>query len=251
MARPTDATAASSREVIRLRNRVAELQREVRNSGFESLRAQEQERQWTACEVHDRIAQTLASVFQQLQTLELLTRADPRARQVAIRGSRLCREAIREARNIMNDLHPPILDEFGLAPLIDEELRHLQEDLGCAVRQRTDYEERPAMDVEVAVYRIFHEALVNVRKHAPGCRNISVWLSSRDRVVRLDVADDGPGFDAEAAAQTGRVGGLMSMRRRAEMVGGTCGVTSEVHKGTTIRASVPFCSSESTDGTGQ
>ncbi|MEK7873682.1 MAG: sensor histidine kinase, partial [Chloroflexota bacterium] len=203
-----------------------------------SFVAQEEERQWIAFEVHDRVAQTLASVFQQLQTLESITSLEPQTRHVVVRARMLVREAIRDARNIMNELHPPLLDDFGVVPLIEEEIRHFREDTGCQVRFDTDYPARPPAHVELALYRVFHEALNNVRRHAPGARNVGVTLTHGDGVVTLGVQDDGSGFDVKAATASERVGGLMSMRRRTEVIGGTFTLVSR--PGTLVTMRVPL-----------
>lgn len=222
-----------------LRNLLSEREHYIRELTAASIAAQEEERQWIAYEVHDRIAQTLASVFQQLQTLESMTRSEPVARQVAVRASLLLREAIRESRNIMNDLHPPVLDEFGIAPLIEEELRHFHEESRCQTAFNADYEGRPPRDVEVALYRIFHEALINVRRHAGRPSNVTVTMVCSGNSLSLQVHDDGVGFDVEGAMQKKRVGGLMSMRRRCEIIGGTFGVASSPGRGTKVSVYVP------------
>lgn len=199
-----------------------------------SIAAQETERQWIAYEVHDRIAQTLATVYQQLRMLESLTRANSSTRKAANRASVLVKEAINEARNIMNDLHPPALDELGLIPLIEEELRRFREDTGVRTDFNADCRMRPSEDVEMVLYRIFHEALINIRRHATGASLVTVAIISLDNVISLRVTDDGPGFDAAAAFKNKHVGGLMSMRRRAEIIGGTFGVISAPGTGTQV-----------------
>ena len=187
-----------------LRHELAQREQQMRELIATATAAQEEERQWIAYEVHDRVAQTLASVFQQLQTLESMTAAHPQVRRVAVRASALAREAIREARNLMNDLHPPILDEFGVVPLIEEELRRFREDTKCRTRLDADYPERPSQEVEVALYRVFHEALLNVRRHATRARHVKVTLTCVDGIVSLQVRNDGPGFDVEAAESAKR-----------------------------------------------
>lgn len=221
-----------------LQRTLVERERQVREMAGAYLAAQEEERQSIALEVHDRLAQTLAAAFQQLQALESTPLWKPRARKMLTRARTLLREAIRESRNIMNELYPPGLEELGVVPLIEEELRRFQEDTGCRARFDAGYPVRPSREVEVALYRVFHEALTNVRRHAPGAQNVSVTLAQRDGVVRLEVRDDGPGFDVPAATANPRVGGLMSMRRRAEVVGGTFAVTSGPGQGTTVAVSM-------------
>lgn len=222
-----------------LRTDLSGRERQIREMMAASVMAQEEERQHIAFEVHDRIAQVLAAAFHQMQTLEPLTRADARANAAAIRASSLVREAIRESRNIMNDLHPPGLAEYGPIPLIQDELRRLQEDTGCRARFEADWPERPSHELEVSLYRIFHEAITNVRKHAKGAKTLGVSLVYRNQAVHLEIQDDGPGFDVKAAAVSNHVGGLMSMRRRATILGGSLDIASAPGMGTRLSIHLP------------
>jgi signal transduction histidine kinase len=220
-----------------LERRISEdyLQAELRHA----LTAQDEEREWIALEVHDRIAQTLASVFQQLQTLEGLARSYPEIRQVAVRGSLLCREAIREARNIMNDLQPPVLDDLGLVPALEEELREVAERTPCRVTQSLSLTGRPPRGIELSLYRIFRESLVNIQRHAQA-KEVRVALREEGEGIRLEVSDNGSGFDVRNAMKRKRIGGLLSMRRRAEVVGGICQVQSEPGQGTRVTVWLPL-----------
>jgi len=206
---------------------------------LKALKINDEEREWVAYEVHDRVAQTLASAFQQSQALETLTRDSPQAHRVAVRNSKLLKEALRESRNIMNDLHPPILDELGLVALMEEELRDLQGDTGCRVTTRFPQGLQLSHALELVIYRIFHEALVNVRRHSRATR-VAVSLLGGIRSVRLRVRDNGVGFDVAAALASRRVGGLLSLRHRAELFGGRCSLDSTPGKGTTVAAWVPL-----------
>ncbi|MDP3062589.1 MAG: sensor histidine kinase [Chloroflexota bacterium] len=201
--------------------------------------AQDEEREWIALEVHDRIAQTLASIFQQLQTLEGLVRSYPNIRQVAVRGSLLCREAIKEARNIMNDLQPPVLDDLGLVPVMEDELQQMAEKAPCRVNQTLSLAGRLPRSIELTLYRIFREALVNIRRHAHATQ-VQVALHAEGEGVRLEVSDNGSGFDVQDAMERKRVGGLLSMRRRAELSGGAWQVQSDPGQGTRVSAWLPL-----------
>lgn len=206
----------------------------------EAAKAHDDEREWIALDVHDRIAQTLASIFQQLQAMEGLARSTPEIRRVAVRGSLLCREAIREARNIMNDLRPPILDELGLIPTIEEELTQLAEETSCTVVQALTLPvgglSRP---VELTLYRIFRESIVNIRKHAMASL-VEVSLRTDSGGIRLEITDDGAGFDPGTAIVKKPVGGLLSMRRRAELAGGALRLDSRPGAGTRVSAWIPL-----------
>lgn len=202
---------------------------------------QEEEREWLALEVHDRVAQNLASVFQQLQSLELVTQPTQDLHNRAVRASFLCKEAIREARNIMNGLRPAGLDELGLIPLVEGDLRELEEERHCSVESKLSFDLRPPREVEVVLYRIFHEAVTNIRRHA-GASSVTVYLACPPPGggVQCSIQDNGAGFDVARALAEKRVGGLVSMQRRAELAGGSCLLESEPGKGTRVSVSIPI-----------
>ena len=227
-----------------------ESEQRIRELATESVRAHEEERQWSALEVHDRIAQPLAAVFQQIQTLKDKAGADPTTRRVAEGASILLQEAIRESRNIMNDLYPAGLSEFGILALVEEELDSFEEDTECLVAFDADCPVRPPGDAEITLYRIFHEALTNVRKHAPDAKKVAISLACSDQAVVLQVRDDGPGFQVETVEARKRVGGLMSMRRRTEVIGGTFDIWSSPGQGTRLTVQIPIDSSGPDEGPG-
>ncbi len=223
-----------------LEDALSEREKDLRKLAAATIAAQEKERQWIAYEVHDRVAQALVSVHQQLQILESMTGANKATKEVTARASALLKEAMNETRNMMNDLHPPVLDEFGVVPLISEELHRFQKETGVQTKLFADHLVRPPRDIEMVLYRIFHEALINVRRHAHGAKNVSVTIAHTSYTICLQVQDDGPGFDVPAAVKLKRVGGLMSMQHRAEIVGGAFEITSQPGKGTTASVTVPL-----------
>ncbi len=200
--------------------------------------AQEEERQWIAMEVHDRVAQLLASVSHQLQTLESMTRSDAPTRQVAARASSLLREAIQEARNLMNDLYPPLLETFGVLPLMEEELRRFQEETGCQTNLQSHYPVRLSHEKELVLYRVFREAVSNVRRHAHATA-VVITLQSDPTGAKLSIQDNGAGFPATEVLRRQRMGGLRSMQRRAEMAGGSCTIESIPGRGATVEVWFP------------
>lgn len=231
-------------EEIAERKRVEEALRKgeqrIRELAAASVQAHEEEREWSALEVHDRIAQPLAAVYhQQFELLKIERPRTARTQEVAQRSLDLLRQAISESRNIMNDLYPTGLDLFGVVPLMETELERFEEDTGCLVRFTADCPVRPPRNVEITIYRIFHEALMNIQRHAHGARNVTVTLICGEEAVRLEVEDDGPGFEVEKVTEEGPVSGLLSMRRRAEIVGGSCDVRSTLGDGTKVTALVP------------
>jgi PAS domain S-box-containing protein len=229
----------------RMEEALRESEQTIRQLAKASIRAHEEERQRAALEVHDRISQTLTGAFHQLQALETIPLRDAVAERLLSRASALLQECIGESRNIMKDLYSPVLSDFGVVAVIDEELDHFQEDTGCQARFHATCPDRLPRDVEVNVYRIFQEALMNIRKHAASAREVAVTLTCRNGVVSLQVVDNGPGFDVKAAMQSKRVGGLKGMQRRAELGGGTFEVASSPGKGTTVTVRLPYTSEPS------
>ena len=213
----------------------------LRDSLLRAITAHDEEREWIALEVHDRIAQTLASVYHQFQAVEGLTRSYPDIHQAVVRGSRLSRDVLREARNIMNDLQPPILDELGLIPAMQENLEQLAGKPGWRLKQTLSFEGRLPRAGELTLYRIFREALLNIEKHATPTE-VAVALREEGDGVRLDVSDKGSGFDIQEATEEKRIGGLLSMRRRAEVAGGICHIESGLGRGTTVSVWLPLSS---------
>lgn len=223
----------------KLQDTVSRRETQLQGLAAASFAAQERARQSMAFEVHDRIAQSLVSAFQQLQALESMTLDNPQLQKTVARASDALQDTIHECRNIMTDLHSPLLEQYGIVPLIKEDLRRLQQDINCRVRSYADYPVRLSPDAEVALYRIFQEALMNIRRHAPSARNVIVSLRCRSKAVSFEVQDDGPGFDAEAATRDFPVGGITSMRRRAEAMGGSLEVTSIPGYGAKITTYIP------------
>ncbi len=211
----------------------------IRQLAAAAVQAHEEERQWLAYEIHDSIVQTLVAVYQQIQMFQSMSEGNPRARKVAERASATQQEAIHQIRDITTQLYPPALDAFGVVPLIEDELRRFQEDTGCDTKFDTNCSERLPRHMEVTVYRIFHEALTNIGRHAASAGKVAVSLAREDGLVSLQVQDDGPGFDVDGSTPPKLVGGLMSMRRRSEIIGGTLEVTSGPGRGTRVAFHLP------------
>ncbi|MBI4333897.1 MAG: hypothetical protein HY673_21755 [Chloroflexi bacterium] len=201
-----------------------------------ALAAQDVERRWLAEAVHDRIAQSLVGVFQQLQMLEPLAEPESPSRKLVVRATGLLREALGASRDLMNDLNPPLLDEPGLSPLIQEELHRLQDGTGCATDLAVEGERRLPRSFELAVYRIFHEALVNIKRHSRHIRRVAVNVVYEGDSVVLHILDDG-GVAVPPGAE--RLAALEGVRLRAEIIGGTAGVSSSPGEGITVTISIP------------
>lgn len=204
--------------------------------------AQETERRRLAGDIHDGISQRLVSIAYHLDAADRTLNADPgyAAEQLTLaRG--LADLAMDEARLAIGGLRPPILDDLGLAGGLGS-LARLIPDLEITLDLAED---RLPEHVEVALYRIGQEALQNVVKHAQAS-SARLRFAVASGVARLEVSDDGIGFDTTAvAANAEHRYGMQSMTERAELVGGTLSVKSRLGSGTKVTATVPVAPLES------
>ena len=227
-------------ENARLEEKLQEKEEDVTRLVKGNIHAQEAERERVCLEVHDGVAQTLVSAFQHLQALEDTPLYQmPEAKQLITRAAALVRQAIQEAREIVNSLTPASLRDLGLVATLRQEVRQFEIDTGCRVELEANWP-RLAKDSEVALYRITHEALTNVRRHA-NARRMRISLSQEEHRLVVQVKDWGRGFDLKQRdlSATDHGMGLFSMRKRAELLGGTCVIRSALGRGTEVRVEVP------------
>jgi PAS domain S-box-containing protein len=204
----------------------------------ELVRAQEEERRRIAAEIHDDPVQAMTAVEMRLESLRRRVEGGAERRALEQLTASVS-AAIARLRRLLVDLRPTRLDREGLAPALRALLDRLRAETGvdANLEDRILHEIPP--DTGTVLYRIAQEALTNVRKHAEALE-ARVTLAERDGGILLRVRDDGRGFDPERAAeeQPGHLG-LVSMRERAELVGGKFRITSTPGAGTTVEAWVP------------
>lgn len=196
--------------------------------------AQETERRRLASDIHDGISQRLVTLSYHLDAAGHLLREAPdeAAEQLGVARD-LVDLTLDEARAAIGGLRPPVLDDLGLAGGLTSLARSVPQ-----VETSVDLQEiRLPEHIEIALYRIAQECLQNIVKHARAS-SAQLRFGVQDGSVRLEVADDGVGFDAAAPdAPSGY--GMRSMTERAELVGGTLHVTSRPGGGTTVVVLVP------------
>lgn len=202
------------------------------------LEMEEDLRRELAADLHDEIGRDLTALG---INLSLIRRQLPEEHGKRLGGrvddsARLVEEVTRSVRNIMNGLHPPMLDDYGLPAALRWYGEQFSRRTGVEVRVLVDgacHRLRP--ERETALFRIAQEALTNVAKHA-GARNVSVTLGSSSGVCRLTIADDGRGFAGETVAKRGECSGwgVTVMRERAQLAGGVLHLESAPGAGTTV-----------------
>jgi two-component system NarL family sensor kinase len=200
--------------------------------------ARAEERTRIAREIHDTLAQALTAIALNLEgALRNLDTSPPRARTRLERALAVARESLEEARQSVLNLRA--------APLAGKPLPEALAALGRALTAETGirvHVDAPAHGplpprIEAELFRIAQEALANVRRHA-GATEVEITLKTSPRRILLAVRDDGHGFAPEAVPE-GRLG-LVGMRERAELLGGSLRVRSARGRGTTVTAAVPI-----------
>jgi two-component system, NarL family, sensor histidine kinase DevS len=198
-----------------------------------SLAAAEQERGRWARELHDETLQALGG----LQVL--LSSAVRRGTQEALEQS--VRDAIEHIsteieslRTLIAELRPAALDEIGLAPAIESLGDRLAAVEGLDVEVEVELESRLDPELETTVYRVVQEALTNVAKHAEA-EHVRVSVALEFDVVRVEVVDDGRGFDPDARVDGF---GLVGMKERAALSHGGLEIESAPGR-TVVRATLP------------
>ncbi len=234
--------AASSLENARLYEELTGRERQLHDLVVQLLAAQEEERRRVAYDIHDGLAQTAAAAHQHLQAF---ARHHPpgsaHGQEELDEALELVRGVVGEARGVIHDLRPTVLDDFGLAAAVRLQVETLQSEGFEVDLEEALGDERLPPEVETTLFRVAQEALTNVRKHARASR-VRVALDRSGRAVRLLVRDEGRGFQPGEATTKGNGPGekvgLSGMRERVSLLGGRFDLHSEPGSGTTVRAEV-------------
>lgn len=204
-----------------------------------------QEAERIILEIHDGPAQTLTSSFQCLQTVYQVARPyfaqRPELDRLFSRAVGLVRQAVRETREIINGNVPASLEAHGLVAVVRQELERLEGETGCRIRFYSGAWPTLHGQAELTIYRIIHEAVNNTRKHARSTR-LEVEMNQKGKRLLIRVRDWGIGFPLDRLRSFSSNGslGLLSMRRRTELLGGTFSVSTALGKGTEITVNIPW-----------
>jgi PAS domain S-box-containing protein len=202
---------------------------------------QESERRDIARELHDQVGQTLTAMRINMDMIRtrLKEHDDAVIRSRNEDSIELIDSAFKAVENVMYDLRPPMIDEYGLIAALQWRARKFMERTGIHVEIHGDDAWRNDPEVELALFRIAQEALHNVARHARA-RNVDIELHEDGPQILLTIEDDGVGFAADDR-QEGRSGyGLITMRERSEAVGGRFQAYSAPGKGTRFTVRVPL-----------
>ncbi len=240
----TSVAATDGRPLAQVLLRDVTERRGFQHYAQEIVRAQEEERQRIAQELHDVSLQTAILICRRLDDAHEATESRPpeEVAEVIADARRTAEQMADELRRFSRDLRPLILDDLGLVPALNRLVAELGDRSGLQARLSVSGStHRMPASLELSLYRIAQEALRNVEKHSDA-RRVTVRLDFRGTEVRVTVTDNGQGFDVPSLTSlvgAGRLG-LLGMQERARLVGGSCSIRSEHGKGARVQASVPL-----------
>ncbi len=212
-----------------------EAQKKIKSFASQLLLAQEKERKRVAVELHDGLLSELAATKYLLEgKMMLMNQGKPVEPGEFKKVVDVLTTSIHEARRIMNNLHPAVLDELGLVAAINSLCFEYQKSYPhINIQKEIAISEKDIADgIRVVIFRVLQEALNNFAKRGKGDQ-VNLSLSKSDNTFTFTIRDNGQGFDTEKA-QMGL--GIESMRERVEVSGGTFKIESAIGQGTTIRA---------------
>jgi len=220
-------------------DQTTEAQRRAQTYADSTARRVEDERRRLSLELHDDAIQTLISVCHEIDTMKVQTLSE-NDDLLAVRKT--ITKVIENLRDVSVGLHPPILDDIGIASAVRDLLRESGERMGFEFEFNVSGEEpRLRGDIKLSLFRIAQEALRNIERHA-NAKHVQVGISFNDLEVRLDITDDGVGFDLNKLQNEDNIGshlGLSSISERIDMCGGKLELWSKPAKGTRITAKIP------------
>ena len=220
---------------------VTRAQQELQQLSARLLEIQEDERKRLSCELHDEIGQTLHAL--RIEISQARTALEPGAACEHLDRARgLAERVVASVRNISLLLRPSLLDDLGVGPALQWLVEDFSRRCGirCALVEDGLPEDLPDAH-KTCVYRVVQEALHNCEKHS-GASRARVVLRQAEGLLAVEIEDDGCGIEAGTQGRrTGRGGlGILGMRERSAMLGGSFALDSTPGKGTRVQLSLPL-----------
>lgn len=196
------------------------------------------ERQRLARDLHDSVTQSLYSTTLLAEVARRKAQAGDTAATLEhiTRLGELSQQCLREMRLLIYELRPALVDEVGLVGALQQRLESVEQRSGVNIRLLADDDRLIPQPVQNELFRIAEEALNNALKHAQAS-SLTVTLKTTPVLVEMEIADNGKGFDAELAMNSGGQG-LNNMHERATRLGGTFCIETSPGKTTKVRVRI-------------
>jgi signal transduction histidine kinase len=237
-------------ERMRAEEAIRHSQAQLRRLATELTLAEERERRVIASDLHDHIGQALAIIRARLR--EMQSSAVFSGMEKNIEDTlELLDQTIQSTRTLTFEISPPVLYDLGLEPALQWLCRQFQKKHGLPAEMTSEGSGPPVPDdIQITVFRSVQELLLNVAKHARAS-SVRVHLARLPAALRVEVRDDGVGFDAsrEGASMDDHGGfGLFSIRERLRVLGGALGVSSSLGRGAAFTLDLPLAGSAGRGG---
>jgi signal transduction histidine kinase len=214
----------------------------LRVLAHELLRLQEEQRHTLSRELHDNIAQLLTATTNRIALARTGATSRKLRRELA-EVKNVAEQALQAVSELSRSLRPALIDQMGLAAAIEKHAAAFRDRVKLDLHVQIEAPSTENLDGAAAtnLFRIVQEALNNIEKHARATE-AHIRLLEDDKLLRLEIADNGRSFSPDHAATAKKNGslGLISMRERAEMLGGTFAIEAQHGNGTTVKAAVPM-----------
>ncbi len=238
-----EALKKSERHYSQLLEQSQRLQEQLRQLSRQIILTQEEERRAISRELHDVIAQTLTGINVRLAALKKEAAVNTKGldRNIA-RTQRLVEKSVDIVHQFARELRPAVLDDLGLIPALHSFMKNFTTRTGVRTHliafagvEQLDTARRTIL------FRVAQEAMTNVARHAQASR-MEVNIQKFHSAARMDIKDNGKSFQVERILRSkgNKRLGLLGMRERVEMVGGTFCVKSAPGEGTTVRVEIPL-----------
>lgn len=216
-------------------------QKHLRAMASEIILTEERSRQHFATDLHDTVVQTLGAAKLRAELIQ--NQVSKQAKPAFTELNELLSESILQARSIMVEMSPPVLNELGLVPALEWITEQIGAKHGIKVSFNIFDSQRAVSlphETEILLFQATRELLMNVVKHAHA-KTAAVGLFSDDQKIRIEIKDDGSGFDVKEAFQPDLKGGfgLYSIRERLRHICGRMVIKSRPGQGTTVLISAP------------
>jgi signal transduction histidine kinase len=226
------------RKIFQLEGQARRQYVELKELSARVVQAQEEERRSLSRELHDEVGQALSAVLVELRNLStgLAGRSEDQSRRHVETIKGLVEGTVRVVRNMALLLRPSMLDDLGLIPALKWQAREASKSTGMdvAITAELDSDEMPD-EYKTCIYRVVQEALHNCARHSRATK-VRIRVEQAQDRLRLNIEDDGQGFDVEHTKGLGLVG----IQERVSRLGGTFDVQSRPGRGTTLSIELPF-----------
>lgn len=232
-------------EQKRAQEELANSREQLRNLSIYLQTVREKESTRIAREIHDELGQWLTAIQMDLSWLgSRLSEGEASLAEKVERMKQMVDTTLDSVHRISTELRPILLDDLGLIAAMDWQVKEFQERTGVQCEAHLDYRDNLDKDLATALFRVFQETLTNVTRHAKATR-VRVRFRQKGDDLCLDVSDNGRGITPKQIHDP-KSFGILGIRERVNLWGGSVSITGKPRKGTTIKVRIPMHRGEKT-----